>query len=250
MKYVVKDDYEKWESQIIDDYYDKKHKRTELFPTNSSISYVKRSKYIIFADFDMFLKVAKKDSDVKSYPEKKKIKLYHIGKNKLDLVASGYAKDDKVYKHPAFDFGGLTNFWQKPHNTSKTYGNIEIFKNSPLSSVTKKLYSQWKELMKKNRFIGGINEGLKLWLQSIQKLLKDNESVIIRIVKLPPEHRILVTQNFINKKYGKYLIKTYSNDPLKFAKVVKNGNNFMTIGENFINPNINRNNIINEYETY
>ena len=80
--------------------------------------------------------------------------------------------------------------------------------------------------MKKNRFMGGIYDGLKLWLKSVKKLLKDNESVIIRIVKLPSKHRILARQNYINKKYGKYLIKTYSNDPLKFAKVMKDGEKF------------------------
>lgn len=251
MKYVIKDDYEKWENQIIQDLYDKKHKRTELFPTNNSVSYVKQSKYIILADFNnIFLKVSKKDSVIDSYPEKTKIKLFHIGKNKLDLVTSGYAKDDEAYKHPALDFGGLTNYWQKPHKKDKTYGNIEIFKDTPLSSVTKDLYSQWKELMKKNRFVGGINEGLKLWLQSVQKIMKTNDSVTVRIVKLSPNHRILAKQNFINKKYGKYLIKTYSNDPLKFAKIVNNGNNFVAISEKFVNPNINSNNIHNEYQSY
>jgi hypothetical protein len=104
--------------------------------------------------------------------------------------------------------------------------------------------------MKKNRFVGGINEGLKLWLQSVQKIMKKNDSVIIRIVKLPSNHRILAKQNFINKNYGKYLIKTYSNDPLKFAKVVNNGNNFVAISEKFVNPNINSNNIHNEYQSY
>ena len=214
MKYVIKDEYQQWENKIIEDLYDKKHKKTNLFPTNDYVSYVKQSKYIIFADFDnMFLKVAKKGTDKNTYSEKKKIKLYHIGKNKLDLVTSGFSKEDNEYKHPAFDFGGLTNYRQTPHSIEKTHGNFEIFNDTPLSEITKDLYSQWKGLMKKNRFMGGIYDGLKLWLKSVKKLLKDNESVIIRIVKLPSKHRILARQNYINKKYGKYLIKTYSNDP-------------------------------------
>ena len=34
MKYVIKDEYQQWENKIIEDLYDKKHKKTNLFPTN------------------------------------------------------------------------------------------------------------------------------------------------------------------------------------------------------------------------
>ena len=139
---------------------------------------------------------------------KKKIKLYHIGKNKLDLVTSGFKKITNInIQHLIY---GLTNYRQTPHSIEKTHGNFEIFNDTPLSEITKDLLKM-ERVDEKNRFMGGIYDGLKLWLKSVKKLLKDNESVIIRIVKLPSKHRILARQNYINKKYGKYLIKTYSN---------------------------------------
>jgi hypothetical protein len=41
MSYINKEEYENWEKIIVDDLYDKKHKKTDLFPSDNGVSYVK-----------------------------------------------------------------------------------------------------------------------------------------------------------------------------------------------------------------
>lgn len=251
MSYFNKEEYENWEKIIIDDLYDKKHKKTDLFPSDNEVSYVKQFKYIVFVDFNNMKNVVENNPDLYELPEKRKIKLYHIGNDKLDYVKHGYYTDDKVFKHAGFDFGGLTNFWQTPNKKYRTYGNYKMDSNTPLSSLTNELYNQWKQLMKKDRFVGNIKVGLNKWLKSVQKIMSDeNIEGTIRLIKLEPKHRILATQKYITKRYGHYYIKTYDKDSTKFAKKVKSGSLYAVIDSHFMNTNINRNNILNEYSVY
>ena len=251
MSYINKEEYENWEKIIVDDLYDKKHKKTDLFPSDNEVSYVKQFKYIVFIDFNNMKKVVENNPDLNELPEKRKIKLYHIGNDKLDYVKHGYYTDDKVFKHAGFDFGGLTNFWQIPNKKYRTYGNYKMDSNTPLSSLTNELYNQWKQLMKKDRFVGNIKVGLNKWLKSVQKIMSDeNIEGTIRLIKLEPKHRILATQKYITNRYGYYYIKTYDKDSTKFAKKVKSGSKYAVIDSHFMNTNINRNNILNEYSVY
>jgi len=251
MNYVNKEEYELWEKNISEDLYDKKHKKTKLFPSDNELSYVKQYKYIVFVDFNNIKRKIENKPKLDELPEKQKFKLYHIGYDKLDNVTYGYSSDDKVFKHPGFDFGGLTNFWQIPDKKYKTYGNYKMDSDTPLSSMTNDIYNQWKQLMKKDRFVGNIKLGLNKWLKSVQKIMsKENMNGIIRLIKLEPKHRILATQRYITKKYGNYYIKTYGKDPNKFAKKVNSGKNLTIIDKNFMNTNINRNNVLNEYSVY
>ena len=122
---------------------------------------------------------------------------------------------------------------------------------TPLSSLTTDLYNQWKQLMKKDRFVGNIKVGLNKWLKSVQKIMSDeNIKGTIRLIKLEPKHRILATQKYITTKYSHYYIKTYDKDSTKFAKKVKTGSKYAVIDAHFMNTNINRNNILNEYSVY
>jgi hypothetical protein len=251
MKYITKDEYQLWESTIVNDLYDKKHKKTPLFPTDKEVSYVKQFKYIIFADFNNIKKVIENTDTVTDLPEKIKIKLYHIGKDKLDNVTYGYALDDKVFKHPGLDFGGLTNFWQEPHKKYQTYGNYKLEGDTPLTIIVKDIYNYWKKLMKKERFVGNIKQGLTKWLKSVQKILSEGSMfATIRLYKLETKHRILATQKYIIDRYGEYYIKTYDKDPNKFAKKIISGKNIAVIDKSFMNTNINRNNVVNEYAVY
>ena len=105
--------------------------------------------------------------------------------------------------------------------------------------------------MKKDRLVGNIKVGLNKWLKSVQKIMSDeNIEGTIRLIKLEPKHRILATQKYITNKYGYYYIKTYDKDSTKFAKKVKSGSLYAVIDKHFMNTNINRNNILNEYSVY
>ena len=78
----------------------------------------------------------------------------------------------------------------------------------------------------------------------------ENIKGTIRLIKLEPKHRILATQKYITNKYGKYYIKTYDKESAKFAKKVNTGTKYSVIDKHFMNTNINRNNILNEYSVY
>ena len=51
MSYINKEEYENWEKIIVDDLYDKKHKKT-TYSLIMKASYVKQFKYIVFIDFN------------------------------------------------------------------------------------------------------------------------------------------------------------------------------------------------------
>ena len=72
-----------------------------------------------------------------------------------------------------------------------TYGNYKMESHTPLSSLTNDLYNQWKQLMKKDRFVGNIKVGLNKWLKSVQKIMSDeniNVSEDILIMKFLPKY--------------------------------------------------------------
>ena len=96
-----------------------------------------------------------------------------------------------------------------------------------------------------------IYKGIIILLLSVQKIMSDeNIEGTIRLIKLEPKHRILATQKYITTKYSHYYIKTYDKDSTKFAKKVKTGSKYAVIDAHFMNTNINRNNILNEYSVY
>ena len=64
MSYINKEEYENWEKIIIDDLYDKKHKKTDLFPSDNEVSYVKQFKYIVFIDFNNMKRVIENNPDL------------------------------------------------------------------------------------------------------------------------------------------------------------------------------------------
>ena len=150
MVYITQEKYDEWEKQIISLFYDKKHKKTDLLPTNGKPSYLKQSKYIIVVDFeDIKKKVSKKNVNKEDLPKKEKITMYHIGNKKSGKVSYGYDKEDDVFKFPALDFGGLTNFKQEFGKTYKMNGSFRIDKDTSLNKLSNELYKKWKILMEK-----------------------------------------------------------------------------------------------------
>ena len=61
---------------------------------------------------------------------KHKIKLFHIGEQKNNLVSLGYDDENDIFLHPSIDFGGLTNIGQTPGDniyklTSGTFASVK-----------------------------------------------------------------------------------------------------------------------------
>jgi len=252
MVYITKEEYDEWENEIISFFYDKKHKKTDLIPVNGKPSYLKQSKYIIVVNFNNIKKeISKKGVKKEKLPKKEKITMYHIGDKKKGKVSYGFDEEDNVFKYPALDFGGLTNFKQEFGKTYRMNGSFRIDKDTSLKKLSDELYKEWKILMKKNRFYGKIKEGLLKWLESLQLLLKKgNNYALLHFFKLPSRHRIIVTKDDILKATGNYYVRAESSDVGKFAKKSINKKYYTIVQENLINTNINKMNLLNEYSTY
>ena len=247
---IDKETFKKYEKDIIDKYYDNKKNKTQLIPKNNNPSYLKQDKYIIVVNFNNIKKkVSDKNTNISELPEKTKIKMYHIGEEEMQNVSYGYDKEDNIFKYPALDFGGLTNFKQKVGDKHRFFRNYKLDKNTPLVKLCDDLYNDWKQLMKKNRFYGNIKNKLYLWLINLQDLLKEtNDFVFLHFFHLPSKHRIIVTYDDIKNDFGNYYTRVYGGD--SYAKSSTNKKYFTSVEQNFITGNINRLNILNEYSTY
>ena len=248
---INKQTYELWEQNIINNLYIDDSKKTKLIPTNNNYSIVKRIKTIIFINFindkRQFYNLVINNS-IESLPIKHKIKLHHIGNNKLDGVSSGL--DNNTFYYPATDNGGLTNLKQKL-GTKVTIKKIK-FKMTDKTNlkITNKIYSQWLKYSQKSRFKGNIKPKLYKFIKSLKQYLICNyHNCYICFHTLPTEHRIIYTSHDIKKLTGKYYKRVFDKD--YYAEEVKPNNKlFCSITKDFITPNINTINILNEYTTY
>ncbi len=88
-------------------------------------------------------------------------------------------------------------------------------------------------------------------MESLQKLLKkENNYALLHFYKLPPKHRIVVTYNDILKLTGKYYVRIYGKSDSQYAKKSSKKEYFTIVEEKFINTNINKMNLNNEYSVY
>ena len=129
---IDKDKFQKWQENIIDEYYTEKHLKTDLFPKKNEISVLKQSKTIIVLDFDKLSSNVNKKIK-KKLPQKDKISLFHIGKMKKDYVSLGC--EGVFFSYPALDFGGLTNYKQKLGDKNKFQSKNFILEKS--NDITK-----------------------------------------------------------------------------------------------------------------
>lgn len=250
MKYISKDEYKEWEKEVISSFYHKKHFKTDIIPVNGEISYLKHSKHIIVVNFGNIKKeVSKKNVKKEDLPKKIKLKMYHIGEKKKQNVSYGYDEEDDIFKYPALDFGGLTNFKQVPGKSYQMNRSFRIDKDTSIPKICNELYKMWKKLMEKKRFSGGIKQGLLKWLESLQLLLKkNNDYAILHFYKQPSHHRIIATRDDVFKKTGRYYVKLFGSD--HFAKSSSKKEYYTAIQQDYITTNINKMNLNNEYQKY
>lgn len=203
-------------------------------------------------------------------PQKHRIYLHHIGNKCSDIVSLGYERKPSatrkdgtfVFKHPATDFGGLTNLYQlqgesMPFLNAKPY---VLHTRTSAAAMTKTLMQQWLACSQKNKFMNQahIHTGLHKWVVSIQDLLKAPEERYDRanlyFYALPDEIRMVYTSNDIYKRFGHYYKRTYSGDAQRHAtRVSPDTRTYCSISHNnklgtsFITPNLNKSNLMNEY---
>ena len=262
---ISKEEYQKFENRISEDLYHEKKIKTDLVPRIGKPSVIELNKVILVLDFvnkdGKSMSQLIKDKNINNINETSYVSLYHIGNKKKDTVKIGYDKDKNMVIFPATDFGGLTNYRLRVGNRdelSKT--KINIIQSSNINNVLNDIYYTWKKLSKKNRLYGGIKNKLKLFITSVIKYIHSQEefkSVNIRFWKMPKIRRIVYTSYDIYKMMGVYYLRVYGKGDSNYAKITKHSRNiFCSISKStwenktHITPNINRNNILNEYQIY
>lgn len=271
---ITKKQYEKWESAII------AHSNSVL-PRDGSPTLVKRRKVIVVCDFNsncsknsfsqMVESLTSQNISNTQLPEKHRIKLHHIGNNCTEAVSLGYEQKKKtstngkaskiVFKHPATDFGGLTNLHQL-QGECISYRNKTPYVLSTRTNTTKftkTLMQQWLVHSHKHAFANNkrIQAGLYKWVVSVKELLKTADlykHANINFYSLPDEIRIIHTSNDIHKRFGKYYNRIYTGDENNHAThIPPDKHTYCSIAYNnkldtpFITPNLNATNLQNEY---
>lgn len=271
VRHVNKTTYRHWCQDIIEHY-------SKIIPTPGNPTYVIRNKVVLMVDpvyrenmgnGTVFQQLTDSYEELHSEkyqtepPKKHKIELYHIGNKKLEMVSFGL-DNDGVFSFPALDLGGLTNY--KVH--SEDYEDIDDMEFIQLIDVenidqkkdqAKQILEKWHSISGKKQFIGIKEEDIIPFIDSVNQYVKNTpeyQSAIIRFAALPEEYRILVDPKDIKKLTGNYYIRDYSGNDDSYALTPKKTDQqlYLAVSTNpktdepFITPNLNVNNIFNEYE--
>jgi hypothetical protein len=239
---ISKQKYAEWEKNIIQQLIPetkKINKSHSLVPSNTTPSIVFKNKIIVVVDYFYHNKpVSELLKTKKDCPKKRKIELYHLGKKTIDKVSYGLDKEG-VFKFPATDFGGLTNYSLNIGETPKFCKTPSFITSDDLLHAT--VYNTWLRLSKKHKFYGNIKSGLSKFINSI------NTKAYIRFKRLPKERRILYTAEYIKRRFSKYYIRNFKGNDDTYAYEIDPKGLYCAITDNYITPNINKMNILNEY---
>jgi len=249
--YITKEVYKVWEKTILDRYYSDEKKKTPIIPTNGNPSHLKQSKWILFLDINnIFKQASSKKVKVADLPVKEKKSLYNIGTKQLDNVSYGYDSDEDEFKYPALDLGGNTVFRSKLKTSYETKFNFKLTKDTKLRGLSTNIYNEWTKLLGKTKIIGVTSKDIEKWLISVIKMLKEDDYIILRFFQLPTIHRIIITQSDIRKLTGKYYERIYDLSEEEYAKDSNNKKYYTMVESHFANPNITKQNLLNEYSVY
>jgi hypothetical protein len=243
--------YKDWEKVVIDKFYKRSKSVTLILPKASAPLYACKNKVILVINFiennipySTKVEQLNKSNSKALLPEKHYIDLYHIGEGKINKTSLGL--ETNTFFYPAIDVGGLTNykhiintkadFLEKKYLIDKTGAT-----NATSTTLVNKIYKTWKMYANKRRFYGNVKSGLRKVLDSIQN------TCYIQFVKVPIEYRVIAAQHDVFNTTGIYYRRDYGGK--NYAIEVKPTRNmYCAIGEKNITPDINKNNILNEYD--
>lgn len=264
--FINKEQYSQFELDIGNNFYLPQKSHTNLLPTNGKPAILKNQKVTLNLDFinshGHSCSQLVQQKKISHLPEVSYLSLFHLGNQQLEGVKFGYDSHKKIFIFPGCDFGGLTNYRQPLGETSKlSKTGIKISKDSSVSQIIDTLYQQWKKLSKKERFYGQIKERLRLFLASAIKYLNSKnqfQSAIIKFWKLPSIHRVVYTSEDIENSLGKYYTRVYGQGDHHYAKKTSPHKDLYCsvwkpeweTNQIRITPNVNKNNLLNEFQTY
>lgn len=263
--YINKHQYQDFEQEIGNSFYHKTVSQTNLIPTNGKPAILKNQKVTLHLDLINSNNISCSEliehKKISQLPQVSYISLYHLGNQKLEDVKFGYDNSKKMFMFPGCDFGGLTNYRQKLGETCKlSKSGIKVSKDSSVHDILDKVYQLWKKRSQKERFYGQIKQKLQLFLSSVIQYLNSQsqfQNAIIKSWKLPSVHRIIYTSEDISKSMGKYYVRVFGKDDQHYAKkILPHKDVYCSVWkpewetEIRITPNVNKNNLLNEYQTY
>ena len=262
--FVTKDQYDFFEKEIGKKFYHSKVLKTNKIPTDGNPAILKTQKVTL--NLDLINKKGRScsqlfdENKLSQLPDISYINLYHMGNDKIEGVKFGYDKNKKKFIFPGCDFGGLTNYRMNLGDVNKlSKTGIMISKDSSVQKVLNMVYTQWKKVSKKPRFYGKLKLKLRLYLLSVIEYLNSQslyQSAVIRFFKLPSTRRIVYTSKDISKSMGRYYIREYGKGDAKYARNISpNKNIYCSVWKPEqdlikITPNVNKNNLLNEFTVY
>jgi len=233
--------YKDWQKSVIDNFYEKAKSKQISLPKDNRPLYACKDKITIVINFiengtDNSTRVLNGDTTL---PKKEQIKLYHIGEKKMNFTSNGVKDDEFIF--PAIDTGGLTNYKQKMGKPNTFLPAKFVVNESTTQQTIDSIYKKWRKYSGKKRFYGNLKQEFTKAIRSIK------QPAFIQFIVVPREYRVIVTQTDVYNKLNSYYLRNYAGpEYAKSAKPVKGA--FCGIGEKNITPDINKNNILNEYK--
>lgn len=239
-------EYKEWEAVVIKTFYSKTKGETEIpqpgFP--SSVLKEKIIAVVLAEEPSMVDAVAQSRKD--NLPSKSDIMLYHIGKGKADGVGYGFSEDKQEMVYPAIDAGGLTNCRQKlGDQVAFETGEVHIRASDQPPDVADQVLSSWNAVAPK-KLPDRLKHEFVQVVESIQTAFP--AGAVLRFLKPPVEHRVLVASQDVKDKTGKYYVRLFGQEA--HAEESDGNGLFAGVSEKYITPNINMSNIELEYTPY
>jgi len=236
--------YKQWEKNVINSFYNvgntsvKKTSKVLSVPTNNKELYAYKNKVTLVLNFiNDGIPISEVVENNGTLPPKKYIELYHIGEKQINKTS--YGVNNSEFFYPAIDAGGLTNYKQKV-GTKPDFLPKRIHIDKVTEKTIDNIYKTWKRYAGKTRFYGNLRNELSKAIHSIK-----NEC-FIQFVKVPLEYRVIVTSHDIFNKLGIYYTRVYGN-PIYAKETKPREGMYCGIAEKYVTPDINKNNILNEY---
>tara|TARA_B110001452_G_scaffold107935_1_gene89486 strand:- start:251 stop:1330 length:1080 start_codon:yes stop_codon:yes gene_type:complete len=266
---VTKATYSAWEKATIAAFYTAEQKRTPLVPADGKPAVLSKEKVILVVDAlsqdgeaisDTVQAASKKPGMLRAsgikdkLPEHRHVQLWHAGKQAADKVRFGLADDDGgLFKHPAFDAGGLTNLKQKLGQPLEFVGEAVLWGEAGLgesADIALVLLAKWRELAGKPKLHdeAALKADLDRFLQSVSEAVG---ACVLRFVQLPAEHRVVVTPADVRKATGAYYVRVLGGgDADEHARASDGKGLLCGVTDTFVTPNLNERNLHTEYLTY
>jgi hypothetical protein len=247
---IDKETYKLWEARVCKLFYTDDKKKTSLIPCYGEKSLLSKEKYILVVDTcsDTVKGLKVGDSGIDNLPKgtgfDMNIELFHAGKQTKDGVKMG--PDEDKYKHPAFDAGGLTNYKQKFEENIDGIG--QTF--SP-TATTGEILEAWKRLGGKTwtaKNLKTLEKNLDKFVVSLKELTPTLPPFRLHLVKMPAEHRVVVTARDVKKATGQFFTRAFNREYHGRASDVLGL--YVGVASEFITPNLNKKNLTMEYKTY